>query len=302
MLKAMSFASRNSQPDNGAGDMIDRLASRIAVLRKERGLARRALSELSGVSPRYLALLEAGTGNISVLLLHRIATALGVTIDSLLSEDGPRDLDTEQIAALYQNAPASVQSKVRSLLAPQDPATVRAQRICLIGLRGAGKTTLGKLAAEALDVPFVDLTQEIEQAADMPLAEVLAFYGEAGYRKMEADALERVGIRHDRLILSVAGGIVAEEKTYSQLLERFHAIWIRTSPDEHIQRVRAPGDNRQIKNNAPAMEQLKTLIAVRTPLYAKAEAQLNTAGTDVQASLDDLLQIITKHGFLGSAP
>lgn len=209
------------------------------------------------------------------------------------------DSDAQRIAALFEAAPAPVQQQVRSLLAPQNPATMRAGRVCLIGLRGAGVSTLGHMAGAALGVPFVELDKDIEQVADMPLTEILAFYGEAGYRRMEAEALEKVCAQHDQMIVAVPGGIVTAEQTYGRLLERFHSIWIRTSPAEHLSRVRAQnGTDQATTNSLAALEQLRTLLAIRTPLYAKAEVQVNTADRSPAASLADLLKVIEKNRFL----
>lgn len=280
--------------------MIERLASRVRAARTARGLPRRAVSDLSGVSPRYLAQLEAGEGNISVVLLERVARALEVPIADLLSEEAPLDGDVARVARLYQAAPAAVQGRVRALLAPENPMTLRAQRICLVGLRGAGKSTLGRLAADKLKVPFVELNDEIEALAGMPLAEVMALYGQDGYRQFEARAVQQVVGAHDKLILAVAGGIVAEPATYAQVLERFHTIWVRTSPGEHMARVRAQGDLRPMEGNPAAMDQLKSFLTTRTPLYEQALAQVDTASKPVSASLNDLLATIASNRFLDS--
>lgn len=278
--------------------LIARLATRVAEARKARGLSRRVLSEMSGVSPRYLAQLEAGEGNISILLLSRVAQALDLRVDQLLADDAPLDHDVLRVAALFRQAPSDVQGQVRSLLAPQNPALLRAGRISLIGLRGAGKSTLGRLAGEALGIPFVELNRDIEDETGMPLAEVMALYGQDGYRRMEAEALERISTRHDRVILAVAGGIVAEEVTYRHLLEQFHTIWIKTSPPEHMQRVRAQGDVRPMQGNPTAMKQLNALLEARTPLYQRAEVEVDTSNRTERSSLNDLLTIIAHHGFL----
>ncbi|WP_318326908.1 helix-turn-helix transcriptional regulator [Sulfitobacter sp. D35] len=285
-------------PTDASAQLISRLATRVRDVRKARGLPRRVLSELSGVSPRYLAQLEAGEGNVSVVLLQRIAAALDLRIEALLAEDLPWERDVQRVAMLYRSAPGPVQDKVRALLAPQNPAALRAGRICLVGLRGAGKSTLGRMAGEALNLPFVELNREIETQTGMPLSEVMAFYGQEGYRALEAEAVARVVASHDRLVLAVAGGIVEDADTYGQLLERFHTIWIRTSPAEHMERVRAQGDLRPMQGNPAAMEHLKGLLAARTPLYERAEAQVNTANRTVSASLNDLLKAIASHGFL----
>lgn len=278
--------------------MIARLALRVARLRKERGLPRRVLSEMSGVSPRYLAQLEAGGGNISVLLLQRVAMALGVSIEALLSSGPTQNYEADRLSDLFQQAPDAVQAQVRALLVPQDPTVLRDGRVCLIGLRGAGKSSLGRKAAQRLEVPFVELSDEIEEAADMPMAEVQVIYGEAGVRRMEAEALARVSGQFREVIVAVDGGIVSDEKIYGDLLDRFHTVWIRTSPGEHMQRIRGQNAPRAVSDNPAAMEQLKTLLALRTPLYAKAEAQVNTANRDIAASLEDLLTVMEKHRFI----
>lgn len=275
-----------------------RLARRVRDLRKAQKLPRRVLSEMSGVSPRYLAQLEAGEGNISIALLHRIAIALDIRIDLLLSEDAPRDREVHRIAQLYRHAPNTVQQQVRGLLAPQNPAVLRAGRICLVGLRGAGKSTLGKLASDALGLPFVELNREIEHHTGMPLSEVMAFYGLEGYRALEADAISRVVARHDRMLLAVAGGLVIEEATYTQVLERFHTVWLRTSPAEHMERVRAQGDLRPMQGHPEAMQHLKSLLGARIPLYERAEAQVDTSNRPVSGSLNDLMKVIASKGFL----
>ncbi|MCX8224472.1 MAG: helix-turn-helix domain-containing protein, partial [Sulfitobacter sp.] len=179
-------------PANPGEELIQRLASRVRDARKSKGLPRRVLSEMSGVSPRYLAQLEAGEGNISVILLQRVAAALDLKVENLLAEGVPLDRDVERVAKLFGKASADVQQQVRALLSTQSPAALRAGRIGLIGLRGAGKSTLGKLAGDALGLPFVELNKEIEAASDMPVSEVMALYGQEGYRELEAEALKRV--------------------------------------------------------------------------------------------------------------
>ena len=151
---------------------------------------------------------------------------------------------------------------------------------------------------QALNIPFVELNQDIENAVDMPLAEVMAFYGEDGYRRLESEALDRISTVHDRVILAVAGGIVAQETTYDRLRERFHTVWIRTSAPEHMQRVRAQGDVRPMQGNPAAMAQLKELLSVRAKFYGMAEAQVNTSNRTISSSLNDLLTTISKYQFL----
>ncbi|MEO0667232.1 MAG: helix-turn-helix transcriptional regulator [Pseudomonadota bacterium] len=276
--------SKDTQIQDDGSEIMERLATRVRAARSALGLSRRALSERSGVSPRYLAQIEAGEGNISVILLDRVASALDVRIEALVSATDPIDAEAARVMQLYQAA--------------QNPAILRAQRICLVGLRGAGKSTLGAQAAEKLKIPFIELNDLIEAQSGMPTSEVMALYGQDGYRAIEAQALDEVVASHNKLILAVSGGIVGAPATYAQVLERFHTIWIRTSPVEHMARVRAQGDLRPMEGNPAAMDQLKALLEARTPEYERAFAQVDTTTRPVQSSVNDLLAIIAKHRLL----
>jgi XRE family transcriptional regulator, aerobic/anaerobic benzoate catabolism transcriptional regulator len=255
--------------DAAVSRLMRQVGERVRASRKEKGMPRRVLSEISGVSPRYLAQLEAGEGNISIGLLQRIAMALDQRIDWLVREDEP---------------------------APADAS--RGQRICLIGLRGAGKSTLGALAGDALGIPFVELNSEIEAQAGMPVAEVIALYDQEGYRKLEARALDRIVATRETLVLAVAGGIVTEPETFKTLLGHFHTIWLKTSPEEHMSRVRQQGDERPMAGNPEAMEQLKSILTSREALYEQAPARLDTSGKTEGQSLTELLAIIEAQHFL----
>ena len=289
------------QPVDNATRLLARVAARVRELRKSLRMPRRVLSEISGVSPRYLAQLEAGEGNISIALLQRVADALGVTAESLLAGEDAPAADLQDLITLYRQAPEAVRHEVRRLLSTGNPGAMRRGRICLVGLRGAGKSTLGRLAAETLSMPFVELTTEIETATGMPMSEILALYGQEGYRRLEMEAVLRALEQHDRMILAVAGGVVADEQTYALLLERFHTVWLRTSPAEHMQRVRAQGDLRPMEGNPEAMAQLRALLDARVPHYERAEAQVNTSNRTVASSLNDLLAVVSSNNFL-SAP
>ena len=255
--------------------LLHTIGTRVRDARKAKGLPRRVLAEKSGVSPRYLAQLESGEGNTSIILLARVAEALSKPIDWFLSPEPACD-----ISGLYAKADAETRHKVRQLLLP----STRARRICLIGLRGAGKSTLGKMLAQDLEVPFVELNTEIETQAGMPIAEIIALYGPEGYRKLEADALDAICNTHTDLVLAAAGGIVSDSTTYDRLLKHFHTIWLRASPQEHMNRVRAQGDERPMAGNPAAMEQLKSLLTNREAQYARADTQLDTSGETVEAT------------------
>jgi XRE family aerobic/anaerobic benzoate catabolism transcriptional regulator len=279
-------------------ELILRLAERVRAARSEAGMPRRELSELSGVSPRYLAQLEAGEGNISVLLLERVAAALDLRIEDFLVSGTPYSDDTQRVAQLYQGASPELQGKIRNLLAPQIQSAQRAERVCLIGLRGAGKSTLGRGAAKALRIPFIELNKTIETEVGMPIAEIHGLYGQDGFRAMENDALNSVVENNERVIMAVGGGIVTQERTFANLRRHFHTIWINTTPAEHMQRVRSQGDLRPMEGNPAAMDQLKNLLDARTPFYEQALAQVNTSNRPEQSSINDVLAVIAKHRFI----
>lgn len=289
---------QESDADQAVSTLIMRVGERVRKARERRGIPRRVLSDASGVSPRYLAQLEAGEGNISIGLLQRVAIALDHRIEWLVGEEDPWTSDALRVADLFRQSTSDVQSAVLDLLNPEPESRQRANRICLVGLRGAGKSTLGARAGEALDIPFVELNREIEDHSGMPVDEVIALYGQEGYRKLEAQALDRVIATHEAVIMAVAGGIVSEPETYASLLGHFHTIWLKASPGEHMARVRAQGDERPMAGNPEAMEQLKSILRSREALYERAQVHLDTSGRSVDETLDALLDVIRDNGFL----
>ncbi|MEQ8321870.1 MAG: helix-turn-helix transcriptional regulator [Rhodospirillales bacterium] len=278
--------------------LLQRVGERVRKARSLKGLSRRVLSENSGVSPRYIAQLEAGEGNISIGLLQRVAISLDHRIEWLVGEEDPWTSDVMRIADLYRLATAETRQKALDVLSPLPPETLRAHRICLIGLRGAGKSTLGAMAGQALGVPFVELNREIEDHSGMPVKEIIALYGPEGYRTHEAQAMGRIIATHDTLILAVAGGIVAEPNAYKMLLSHFHTVWVKARPEDHMSRVLAQGDTRPMQDRPEAMEQLKSILASREPLYEHATVRLDTSGKPLQTSVDELVTLIREHGFL----
>ncbi len=297
--EVLESTSRNAA-DEAVDHLIKTVGERVRKAREMKGMPRRVVSELSGVSPRYLAQLEAGEGNISIGLLKRIAIALDHRIEWLVGDEDPWTSEALRVTDLYRSAPSKVRASVMDALAPEPPETLRANRICLIGLRGAGKSTLGSLAGEKLGLPFVELNREIENYSGMPVNEVIALYSNEGYRWLEAQALQRVIATYDAMILAVAGGIVAEPGTYQMLQAHFHTIWVKTSPEEHMARVRAQGDTRPMEGNPEAMEQLRTLLRSRETLYGQARATLDTSEKPVEESLSDLLQLVGSRNFLAA--
>ena len=287
-----------SLADLSVAELQHQVGLRVRSARERRGLSRRILSEMSGVSPRYLAQLEGGAGNISIGLLQRVAVALDHRIDWLIGPEDPWTSEVLRVAELFRGADRPTQQEVLNLLSRSSGLGDRAQRICLVGLRGAGKSTLGRAVGARLDLPFVELNREIETVGGMPLDEIMALYGQEGYRKLEADALDRVIATHDRMILAVAGGIVAEPETFVRLLSRFHTVWVKASAQEHMERVRAQGDERPMAGNPEAMAQLRSILDSREALYARADAQLDTSGRSVEMSIMNLTDLIAERGYL----
>lgn len=290
-------------PDNATerrtGDVnafVAAVGERVRKARQRKGIARRVLSELSGVSQRYLAQLENGTGNISIALLFKIANALAHKVEWLVGEDDPWNSEALRIAEFYRSAKTEQRQRIMQILDPGRPAQLRRQRICLIGLRGAGKSTLGRLLGNELKVPFVELNRDIEEQSGMHVNEVMALYGLEGYRRLERQALERVVATHDCLVLAVAGGIVSEPETYGFVLRNFHAIWLKAAPEEHMNRVRAQGDERPMAGNPKAMEELKSILTSREGLYAEAEAMVNTSGKALEESTVELVKVVHELG------
>ncbi|CAN5756876.1 helix-turn-helix transcriptional regulator [soil metagenome] len=287
-----------SGADRSEEDFIRVVGERVRMARARKGLSRRALSEASNVSQRYLAQLEAGDGNISIALLKRIAVALDHRIEWLVGEDDPWSSDVVRAASLFRVASQEARRRVLGILDPENADLQRGRRIALIGLRGAGKSTLGRMASSALAIAFTELNAEIEASSGMPVTELMALYGQEGYRRLERQSLERVAAAPGALVLAVAGGIVSEPDTFNYLVRHFHTIWLKATPQEHMSRVRNQGDTRPMAGNPAAMDELKTILTSRESLYARSEAQVDTSGKSVEETLALLLETVEREGFL----
>jgi len=287
-------ADAETSPEMCIDAFLHMVGERVRAARARKGISRRVLSEISGVSPRYLAQLEGGQGNISIGLLLKISEALDFDIEWLVASDDPWHSETAMARYLLSRATRDQIGQVMAILETESLASQRAGRIALIGLRGAGKSTLGRLAAAELGLPFLELDQEIELASGMPVNEVFNLYGQDAYRRLERQALERIAATHENLILAVAGGIVSEPETYSYFLRHFYAVWLKARPDEHMTRVRGQGDERPMTGNPDAMNDLKRILSSREALYSKAEAEVDTSGQSESESVAQLLKVIEK--------
>jgi len=269
---------------------LSALGKRVREGRERRGLSRKALSLEARVSERYLAQLEAGEGNVSIVLLRRVAAALGTTLPDLVGDGAPEHRLIRRF--LEELPPHRLEDALVRLMREfgRDDAS-RRTRIALVGLRGAGKTTLGAALARELQRPFVELDREIEREAAVSLSELFMLYGQAGYRRIERRCLERVLDAHDRVVLAVGGGIVSEPETYHLLLDRCFTVWVKAEPEEHMGRVVAQGDFRPMEGSAEAMDDLRRILAAREPLYRKADAVVDTSGADPAHSLRELKEL-----------
>jgi XRE family aerobic/anaerobic benzoate catabolism transcriptional regulator len=267
-----------------------RIGERVRAWRERRHVTRKMLAQASGVSERYLAQLEAGQGNMSILLLRQVARAMRMPLDLLVSEAPDA---TGQAAAVHrllgQLAPTQLEGAQRMLL---EHFRARHAHIALVGLRGAGKSTLGKLLAAELGVPFIELDREVEREAGAPLAELFGMVGQAGFRRYEQRALDRVLAEHTGSVIATGGGLVSAPDTYERLLSACFTVWLRAAPEEHMARVVAQGDLRPLQGHAAAMDDLRQLLVERTPLYARADAAVDTAGRGIRPCLAELLAAV----------
>jgi XRE family transcriptional regulator, aerobic/anaerobic benzoate catabolism transcriptional regulator len=279
--------SRVIVQDTDGEAFLRTLGERVRELRARRGMTRRSLARESGVSERYLAQLEAGRGNASVLVIRHLARAFGVVPEALVAESDPAPETAGVIATIRSLSPdqlRSVQHFVGTMVGAGDHAA-RAQRIALIGLRGGGKTTLGTLLAHERGIPFVELDREIERDAGVTLSTIFEFYGQAGYRRHERACLERLLDTEPRFVLATGGSIVSEAPTFQRLLAACYTVWVSASPQEHMARVVAQGDMRPMAGNREAMNDLERILAGRDALYRRADVEVSTAGGSVDDSL-----------------
>jgi XRE family aerobic/anaerobic benzoate catabolism transcriptional regulator len=258
-------------------------------------MSRKALAKHSDVSERYLAQLEGGTGNCSIVLLRRIAQALSVPVAQLIDDRPDRSIENLLMRQLLDRLSPDQVAEARELLLSRfgGPTTeVRRGRIALIGLRGGGKSTLGPLLADELGVPFIELDREIERQSGMALTELFEMFGQATFRRMERAALEATLEENPRFVLATGGGLVTEPSTFELLLTSCLTVWLRAKPDDHMNRVVEQGDLRPISGNTRAMEDLISILSSREPLYAKADVTLDTAGQTPQQSLRSVLKML----------
>jgi XRE family transcriptional regulator, aerobic/anaerobic benzoate catabolism transcriptional regulator len=277
------------------------LAGKVRSQRAARKLTRRELAIASNVSERHLAQLERGSGNISICLLSRVAAALNTSIADLFgggSSPNGAFLSTEldQIHSLLQPLPEHRLALIRHQLSKDLDHSGRRGKHCiaLIGLRGAGKSTLGTRLGQAYQVPFIELDHEVERESSTGLAEIFLLHGQAGYLQLERRVLQRVLDEHPYSIIATGGSIVTDPATYDVLLKSCFTVWVKATPEEHMARVVAQGDLRPMRGNAQAMKDLRRILELREPLYRQADLVIDTRGHSVEQSFQQLRNLLAQ--------
>ena len=272
---------------NGATGLLGGVGQAVRTLREERGLSRRALSEKSGVSERFLADLEGGSGNISVGRLADVARALGTSAGTLLreAEGAPAGTGSALLAGLSRDELHEAERWLRARFGRGEGPMV-----ALVGLRGAGKSTIGRALAAKLSVPFFELDALVEQAAGLSLAGIFSLHGEAYYRRLAREVLTRFLAETDAFVLATGGGLVLDREAWRLLQRRCRTVWLQATPDDHWQRVLAQGDERPSAASPHARDELRALLKVREPLYAQAELSVDTSRLGVSGAVRELLQ------------
>jgi len=286
-----------------------RVAQRVREARAARAMSMKQLARESGVSLPYLSRVERGEGNISLAVLSKLAAALHLSADSMLADDDRYGVDYALIIELLKRQTPARLHEIRQALLGEGagaPASPAPRRIALVGLRGAGKSTLGPLLARRLGLPFVELNREVEKEAGVALDLIFSIYGQAGFRQLEQRCLERVIAQYPEVVLATGGGIVVEAATYELLLHSFYCVWLRAEPQEHFRRVMAQHDAR-IATPAlqeEAMANIVGALEARRKQYALAHAAVDTTHCDVQALVEQLVELVQKQSFgqIGPAP
>jgi XRE family aerobic/anaerobic benzoate catabolism transcriptional regulator len=272
---------------------LDQLGQRVRTMRSLRGMSRKVLAKVSGISERYIAQLESGKGNVSIVLLRRVSNAMGAHLEDLIPVADPAP-DWQMFRDLLRKATPSQIAQAKDVLAGHGASAHRASfaGIALIGLRGAGKSTLGKVLAKKIGWNFVELNKEVEAQNGLSVAEIIALYGQEGFRRMEQNALNQLLAQKEPMVLATGGGIVSEPLTFDVILSSFYTIWLKAEPEEHMGRVRKQGDLRPMADDRSAMAELRNILVSREPLYARASATVDTAGLSVDAAAARLIDSV----------
>jgi len=288
-------------PSGGVAAFLAAIGREVRRHRAKRGMTRRQLAQASETSERYLAQIESGAGNPSATVLRAIAQALDLPTAALLPETGARTATLGAIIDLLAQVPEAELPTLTQDIAARlalPAGADRARRIALVGLRGAGKSTLGRMLAQHLGWPFVELDRVVEADYGASIPDMIEMAGTATFRRYEKSALDRIVATHEAAVITTAGGIVAVPETYALLLRRAHTVWIKARPEDHMSRVIAQGDFRPMAHHREAgsqgaMADLVAILEARGADYARAEAEIDTSGDDSEQSFAKLLRVVT---------
>ncbi|MFC5478742.1 helix-turn-helix transcriptional regulator [Massilia suwonensis] len=286
--------STSRGPEEEKDPFLIALGERLRALRSRRGLTRKALAKLADVSERHLANVESGVGNASIQLLRQITTVLNCTLAEMIGDETATSPEWLMIREILRGRSDEELAQARAALANIFDAPTsegaRRQRIALIGLRGAGKSSLGRMLADYWMVPFVELGREVETLAGCGIAEIHALYGPNAYRRYERRALEDIVTRYPRAVIATPGGIVSDPATYNLLLSHCYTVWVKAAPKDHMARVLAQGDTRPMMGNREAMEDLKSILESRAAFYSKADLSFDTSDMTQETAYVALLE------------
>jgi XRE family transcriptional regulator, aerobic/anaerobic benzoate catabolism transcriptional regulator len=283
-----------TDPRDPEASFLEQLGQRVRTMRALRGMSRKVLAKVSGISERYIAQLESGKGNVSIVLLRRVSNAMAAHLEDLIPSTEPAP-DWAVLRDLLRKATPQQIAQAKEILAGGNASAQRQMTfagIALIGLRGAGKSTLGKMLAKQIGWSFVELNKEIEQQNGLSVAEIIALYGQEGFRRMEQAALGQLLARRELMVLATGGGIVSEPLTFDLILSSFYTIWLKARPEEHMARVRRQGDLRPMADDRSAMAELRNILVSREPLYARASAVVDTAGLTIDSAAARLVEAV----------
>lgn len=278
--------------DDERTPLLDEFGERLRMLRSRRGLTRKELAQSSGISDRYLANLEYGGANPSLLVLDQIARGLECSIAELIGDATTTSPEWLLLRDLLVGRSDAELRQLRVSLGAPAARRAAERRIALVGLRGAGKSTLGRLLAEDLDVPFIELSAHIERLAGLTIREIHDLYGTHAYRRYECRALEEVLQLYPDFVLATPGGLVSEPAAFSLLLAHCRTVWLKADPADHMRRVVEQGDMRPMAGNEEAMEDLRRILAGREAFYGKADQQLDTSRQPLAETFEQLRALI----------
>ena len=291
-VEAVLLAPEEIAESGEKNPLLVALGDRVRNLRAQRGLTRKAVAKTAGVSERHLANLEYGTGNASILVLQQVATALHCPLAELVGDFTTSSPEWLLIRELLEHRDEADLRRVRvaigELLGTAGIDAARHRRIALVGLRGAGKSTLGQMLADELELPFVELSREVEKLAGCSVREIHDLYGTNAYRRYERRALEEAIQIYGEVVIATPGGIVSDPATFNELLAHCTTVWLQAAPEEHMGRVVAQGDTRPMAASKEAMQDLKRILDGRAAFYSKADLTIDTHGQTLQQSFDAL--------------